>query len=266
MIDINEIAKAAAGGRSLEELKASAQRAVERKREAVGQLSEHGKDYLANIWNANKVDNAKGVISYEQEGDYEHTRKAFWERILIRGEEIAKLKNIANYPIVFTQEQGEVIKDLLKWLINDNTSSLPLNKGIWLHGEVGTFKTELMQIMAKFSQDHNLSKKFHFVDWSISYEDFITDAKTYESLIRLNRCFDEFLKKTNDVKDFGNAENPNETLIEVRYKKFQAYGQKTIIISNFSPNYALNVLSTQAGDRMKSMFGSIEMPGTSKRN
>ena len=266
MIDINEVAKQAAGGKSLDELRAAAERKKQISLQNVGEVSEHGKTYLATIWNdENDGKEKKKIISYNQEGNYDTAKKYFWEMILCRGMEIAALKNLDSYPIVFTPDQADVIKNLLKWLINDNTSTLKLDKGIWLYGEVGTFKTELMQLMAKFSQQHNLSKKFHFVDWSIEYEDFILDVKKYEMLIRLNRCFDEFLKKTNDVKDFGNIENPNETLIELRYKYFQAFGQKSIFVSNFAPADAKTLLSKQAYDRLRAMVLSIEMPGTSKR-
>ena len=266
MIDINEVAKELSGGKSLDELRAAANRKQQRSLENVGKLSEHGKEYLATIWSdENDGKEKKKIISYDQEGNYDMAKKYFREMILCRGMEIAALKNIASYPIVFTPEQACAIKNLLKWLINDNTSELRLDKGVWLYGEVGTFKTELMQLMAKFSQQHNLSKKFQFVDWSIDYEDFILDVKKYEMLIRLNRCFDEFLKKTNDVKDFGNVENPNETLIELRYKYFQAFGQKSIFVSNFAPSDAKTLLSKQAYDRLRAMVSSIEMPGQSKR-
>lgn len=266
MIDINEVAKELSGGKSLDELRAAANRKQQRSLENVGKLSEHGKEYLATIWNnQNESKEKKVLISYNQEGNYDTAKKYFWEMILQREKEIAILKNISSYKIFFTPDQADVIRNILKWLINDSSSTLKLDKCVWLYGEVGTFKTELMQLLAKFSQHHNLSKKFFFVDWSIDYEDFITDDKKYQSLIQFNRCFDEFLKKTNDVSDFGNKENPNETLIEVRYKKYQAFGQKTILISNFAPIEAQEMLSKQAYDRIRGMFVSIQMPGTSKR-
>ncbi len=269
MNDVNQIAQQLAHGRTLEELRdrmAGNVTATPYQRPAEKAESELA--YWQRVYGAKPERKARAYIpAHTQDLDYEEARKALWGMVLDRGVEIAAAKNLPYYEIKFDQEQAAVIRNLLKWLINDPTSTLPLAKGVWLFGEPGTFKTEIMQILSSFSMARKLSKAFHFVDWSLEYDKFLLDGVPMsEQHKQFNRCFDEFLKKTEDVKKYGNVTNPNESIIEARYRRFKNYGQKTLFVSNFSPVIAQQQLSTQAFDRLSEMVSSILMPGNSKRN
>lgn len=270
-MDIEKFATQMANGKTLEDLRqrmsqsAKAASASTRTTEEV----ERELAYWHGVYSAQRRGNTVSFapLSYAQEMDYENARKSVWNLVLDRGYEIAAAKNLPFYEVKFDQAQADTVRNLLKWLINDEGSALPLAKGVWLWGEPGTFKTEIMQILSAFGLARGLSKAFHFVDWSLEYDKFLLDGVHFsETHKQFNRCFDEFLKKTEDVKRWGNVTNPNESLIESRYRRFKKFGQKSLFISNFSPAVAQEQLSTQGFDRLTEMVASIKMPGTSKRN
>jgi hypothetical protein len=276
MTDIEKQALELSGGRDLSQLRESMERLAKRMKGGANdegfvlEVSDYGKDYLKNIWNP-KPQNCSPVISYAQEMEYSEARLAVGRMVLRRGAEIAAIKGLSNYKIEFSPDQAAVIESLVKWVINDSSSTLPLSKGVWLWGGVGVFKTEIMKIISKFSltqkvNDKHLSKAFHFVDWSLEYNNSIKQNIEISQGMQYDyRCFDEFLKHTEDKKEFGNTYNPNEDLIARRYPRFNSSGQKSLFVSNFSPDFAAGALSQQAYDRLCAMVTSIQMPGESKR-
>jgi hypothetical protein len=276
MTDIEKQALELSGGRDLSQLRESMERLARRMKgganeeDFVLEVSDYGKDYLKNIWNP-KPQNCSPVISYAQEMEYSEARLAVGRMVLRRGAEIAAIKGLSNYKIEFSPDQAAVIESLVKWVINDSSSTLPLSKGIWLWGGVGVFKTEIMKIISKFSltqkvNEKHLSKAFHFVDWSLEYNNSIKQNIEISQGMQYDyRCFDEFLKHTEDKKEFGNTYNPNEDLIARRYPRFNSSGQKSLFVSNFSPDFAAGALSQQAYDRLYAMVTSTQMPGQSKR-
>ena len=83
--------------------------------------------------------------------------------------------------------------------------------------------------------------------------------------IQLNKCFDEFGRHSGAVMRFGNPLNITETLIEQRYIRFEASGQKTHFISNYSPDEAMQMLSPAIRDRLKKMCQSVKFGEKSHR-
>jgi hypothetical protein len=276
MADIEKTALELSGGRDLSQLRESMERLAKRMKGGANdegfvlEVSDYGKEYLQNIWNP-KPQNCSPVISYAQEMEYSEARLAVGRMVLRRGAEIAAIKGLSNYKIEFSPDQAAVIESLVKWVINDSSSTLPLSKGVWLWGGVGVFKTEIMKIISKFSltqkvNEKHLSKAFHFVDWSLEYNNSIKQNIEISQGMQYDyRCFDEFLKYTEDKKEFGNTYNPNEDLIARRYPRFNSSGQKSLFVSNFSPDFAAGALSQQAYDRLCAMVTSTQMPGESKR-
>lgn len=276
MADLEKTALELSGGRDLSQLRESMERLAKRMKGGANEegfvleASDYGKDYLKNIWNP-KPQNCSPMISYEQEMEYSEARLAVGRMVLRRGAEIAAIKGLETYKIEFSPEQAAVIESLIKWVINDKTSILPLSKGVWLWGGVGVFKTEIMKIISKFSltqkvNEKHLTKAFHFVDWSLEYTNSVKHKTEISQGMQYDyRCFDEFLKHTEDKKEFGNTYNPNEDLIARRYPRFAHSGQKSLFVSNFSPDFAFDTLSQQSFDRLYAMVTSIQMPGQSKR-
>lgn len=257
MSQIDEIAKKAAGGRSLEELRRAFDASRERKRfPTTKEQSEKEAEYWKNVFSEKNRLPKTLLIPVKQEMQYVEARKMLIEGMEARQSELKILRNEPDFKLKFTPQQGSVIETMLRWLINDPLCSLNLRQGIWLYGNPGTFKTELMRLLEPISS--GLTKQFMFTDFSTEY------AET-EKNVQFNRAFDEFLKRTDVIKNYGNAASPTEQVIEQRYKRFMRYGQYTIIITNFSPNSAAGMMSTQAFDRLRAMVNSLEMPGESKR-
>ena len=162
---------------------------------------------------------------------------------------------------------GDTIKDLIHYFIASPDSSLELSKGLFLHGVPGTGKTEIMQIMKEMTDRVNLRSQFTIESLSIMY-DRARGSETYNPIpdaVQLNKCFDEFGRHSGAVMRFGNPLNITETLIEQRYIRFEASGQKTHFISNYSPDEAMQMLSPAIRDRLKKMCQSVKFGEKSHR-
>ena len=162
---------------------------------------------------------------------------------------------------------GDTIKDLIHYFVNSSEGSLDLSKGIFLHGVPGTGKTEIMQILQEATSRINLRSQFTIESLSIMY-DRARGSEVYNPIpdaVQLNKCFDEFGRHSGAVMRFGNPLNITETLIEQRYIRFEASGQKTHFISNFSPDEAMQMLSPAIRDRLKKMCQSVKFGEKSHR-
>lgn len=137
MSDIEKTALELSGGHDLSQLRESMNRLAKRMKGGANEegfvleVSDYGKEYLQNIWNP-KPQNCSPMISYEQEMEYPEARLAVGRMVLRRGAEIAAIKGIVSYKIEFSPDQAAVIESLIKWVINDKSSILPLSKGVWL--------------------------------------------------------------------------------------------------------------------------------------
>jgi DNA replication protein DnaC len=162
---------------------------------------------------------------------------------------------------------GDTIKDLIHYFVNSDEGGLDLSKGLFIHGVPGTGKTEIMQVMQEMTSRVNLRSQFNLESLSIMY-DRARGSETYNPIpdaIQLNKCFDEFGRHTGAVMRFGNPLNITETLIEQRYIRHEASGQKTHFISNFSPDEAMQMLSPAIRDRLKKMCQSVKFGEKSHR-
>ena len=260
--DIGAIAAEYAGGRTVEQLRESMNRSATKR--------EHTANTAAATAYIQSLPERKAAGTYVlptvQEMEYTEARRAFGAMLLQREAVLKVLKGNDDFKVVFDESQKAVVSDLLKWVINDQTSRIPLQKGIWLWGAPGTFKTELTKLLSAFSLSQKLTKAFEFVDWSVEFEKLVNDKiQIVKPNVSGNRAFDEFLKYSTELKSYGNVENPTEALISQRYTRFIGYGWKTIIVTNAHPNEAEKMLSPQAFDRICQMCQSVEMPGKSKR-
>lgn len=205
-------------------------------------------------------------ISFAQQVDYATACEEFRK---IRSER-AEAKRMASNPEFtwsFSPEDKEIISELIRYFINDPICIWPLNKGLWIWSAVGVGKTEILQLMSKFTKKLNLSKSFDFVNLSLEYDTARNDknCNNLERLVRGNKLFDEFLYRHGDVNSYGNKINLNESLIEYRYISSQKYGQTTYLISNVSPLESEAILNTRITDRLMEMCTVVEWKGESKR-
>lgn len=263
--NINDIALEFSGGKTLDQLRESQNR--QSNASQIGN-SEAIAAYWEKVFSGKKMQRVTMVAPLVQQVDYETARVEFRELIKDRAVEIAVAKNLSEYKIELTPDQGMVVVALLKWLINDPTGPLDIAKGFWLYGQPGTFKTELVKLLQRYAVQRELFKQFQFTDWSLEYDIALMDGKS--DMIQVNeqqfRCFDEFGRKAMPINRFGNKVDANESIIESRYQRFKRYRQFTMFVSNYDPNAIKEILSPMAFDRLTEMVQSIRMPGTSHRN
>lgn len=209
--------------------------------------------------------------STRQEMDFDAARRKVWALMQLRAAHISDLQN-SPFEWDMNPDFSATVRALTKYFINDPTAvhggnSLPLSKGLFLYGAVGTGKTELMLIFERFCRDNNLSKQFYFSSLSKVY----TDAKASADFdpvapnVCFSRCFDEFGRYVGAVKRYGDDLDINEAIFEQRYERFKRYGQITHLIANLAPNETAERFSPMLVDRIRSMCTGIYFKGESKR-
>jgi hypothetical protein len=207
----------------------------------------------------------KSILHPGQPMGYEEARDIFKKILQERGQQIAILKNDNNFRWMFTDKDGRIIMNLIKYFINDPTSAYPLNKAPFFYGGVGTGKTEFMMMFQRFCEIGEFQKSFQLSSMSEIYYKAKTD-KDYnplESNLSFDRCFDEFI--TGQVKRFGDDFNIAEAIIELREKRFINYGQLTMFTANCSPEDLPKHVSPMLYDRIRHMCFSVHFEGESKR-
>lgn len=202
-----------------------------------------------------------------QEMDYETARRKVVELLNERGDQIARIENNPDFRWVFNDDEKTIIKNLVKYFINDPSGDYPLAKGLFVYGPPGTGKTELMRIMSLFTTGASLTKAFVFTSLSEVHLKTKTD-KSYDPIelnVQHDRCFDEFCRFVGPVNRFGEPIDINEALIELRYERNKRYGQLTHFIANTTPDESESAFTAMIFDRLKSMCTSVVFRGASKR-
>lgn len=209
--------------------------------------------------------------STRQEMEYETARRKVWALMQLRAAHISDLEN-RQFEWEMSPDFAAAVRALTKYFINDPTAEhdcnpLPLTKGLFIYGAVGTGKTELMHIMQRFATENNLTKAFQFSSLSKVY----TDAKASADFdpiaqnVCFERCFDEFGRYVGAVKRYGDDLDINEAILEQRYERFKRYGQLTHLVANLAPNETADKFSPMLVDRVRSMCTGVYFKGESKR-
>lgn len=192
--------------------------------------------------------------------DYYEAKKIVAELLIIR---LAR----ENKKLFFTPEQKEVIADITAYFIGDPGSSIPLTKGIFLYGGVGVGKSFIMQTMAKFCELAEIKPMlFKEISTKSLMQEVADEGKVrpIRKYFTGNVMLDDLGEERQDVKLYGNTENPMDLLITERYTRFQEKGMITHATSNLPPN-KLSIYGTRLFDRFGDMTHAVLLPGGSKR-
>lgn len=268
-IDIDAIARDLAAGLSLEQLREK-QQARQNLYTSKVQDSPEVLAYREKYWQrCQTVDNSPLFVTRQtrQEMDYEEARRKVVKLLNDRGDQIARIENNPGFRWIFTEEEKLIVKNLVKYFINDPTGDYPLAKGLFVYGPPGTGKTELMKVMSLFTVAEKLTKAFVFTSLSDVHIKTKTD-KSYDPIelnVQFDRCFDEFCRFVGPVNRFGEPIDINEALIELRHERNKRYGQLTHFIANTTPDESENAFTAMIFDRLKSMCTSVVFRGASKR-
>ncbi len=269
--NIDELARKLAGNLSLEELRVrqSGRAYVAEPAKQTAEQQAKAAEYWQRVFSDVAPVQTALMVSRRtvHEMDYETARRIIVDLFNERGDQIVILKNDPDFKWVFSDDDLNNLKNIVRYFINDPACALSLTKGLFLYGAPGTGKTEVMQVMERFCRENSLTKAFDFT--SLSGVHIQTKAeKDYDPItknVQYDRCFDEFGRFVGPVIRFGESLDINEALIEMRYERFKRYGQLSHFIANTTPNEMKDVFSPMIFDRLRSMCTSIHFKGESKR-
>ena len=203
-----------------------------------------------------------------QEMSYDAARKSFWAILQLRAAHIEVLENTP-FEWQFDPEQADIVKNMLKYFINDPSCKWPLTKGLFVYGAPGTGKTEILTSLSEFCfrQQPELTKSFKMCSLSQIYVEAKAnkDRDPIQPNVQNDRCFDEFGRYTGHITRFGDTLDINEAIIEQRYERSRRYGQLTHFIANATPNELEGKFTPMIFDRLRSMCTSVHFSGSSKR-
>lgn len=265
--DINAIADQLAKGMSLDEMR---ERSEKRINPPTPEKTQAERAYWHKVFGGDKTRGyAPAIRVLSQEMEYGAARDIMSRILQARANEITILEKRETEPFkwVFSDAEKEILKNLLRYFINDQQSEYPLNKGLFIYGATGTGKTEMMQCFQKFAVQEGLQKRFEWTNLSETHISAKT-VKDYDPIIQnvtMNRCFDEFCRYSGAVIRFGESLDINEAIVEQRYTRWKAYGQFSFFIANVTPNDLPNLVSPMILDRIRGMCASVLFPGKSKR-
>lgn len=190
-----------------------------------------------------------------------------------------------NYAIRFfptfqvTDTNKDVIRTLCLYFYEHPENELPLDKGIYLCGTVGTGKTTIMKLFSNWPLNKN---KFRFISCREIQQEFAIGG--FQSLLKYTKqsymkrqnmidkssgaityCFDDFGAEGRS-KFYGNDVNVMEEILQDRYREYQDYKMRTHMTSNITGGEVMEEnYGERVRDRSREMFNKINMNGPSFR-
>ncbi|MCW0482373.1 hypothetical protein [Gaoshiqia sediminis] len=158
------------------------------------------------------------------------------------------------------------LRQLYYYVTNMDSFTGDLSKGILLQGKYGSGKTVLLEtysafhnhIVRRFSLKHPL---LTFIK-SVELQEQIR-KKSIANFVRRPLIIDEFGRESKTVQDYGNTVRPISELLSLR--------SDVGAITHATSNFTLSTLSSDEfyggmiGDRLRTMFNFITLPGESRR-
>ena len=177
------------------------------------------------------------------------------------------------FPYFKTDEENEsVVKLLQLWIARDPRfetvcadKNYSLNKGLMLHGNYGTGKTKLMQIVQRtifLLRTEYQFKRFNMRELCQQYQ-----IEGASSLKPENRHWfvDEFgLTEREPCNSYGNKVVIGDEVIGVRYDRFQS-GYLTHLTTNLTYQQISDFYNARTVSRLHEMCNFIPLDGTDRR-
>jgi len=176
---------------------------------------------------------------------------------------------------VVDDDNREVLEQLTKYFIRDESCEFDLKKGIALVGGVGTGKTNLMKQISYFCKDNNLETAFNLKDM----EQFVAEVGTFglsaeNKYFTSNYCFDDIAIGNKEVNYYGTKTNPLGDLIHGTYLRYTRRVSKPTHFTmniNFDPTDEVErqklaeIYDIRWIDRLREMCNFVYLGGGSRR-
>ena len=150
-------------------------------------------------------------------------------------------------------------------------------KGLLLHGKVGSSKTLMMKVYRIMLRSHKNRPHFEILDTNSIVREFLIDKGGFEVIEKYSRkhrysdgdpkglCIDDLGMEDTRAKSFGNESNVIGDILFARYNLMMDRGMLTFATSNYPPVKLGDLYGERVSDRMMEMFNMIHCKGTSLR-
>lgn len=196
--------------------------------------------------------------------DYEAARVIFWR--ICKGRQASK-----NEEFEVDEHNKDVIPNLVKYFINDESGAYDLRKGILLTGDVGTGKTLLLANIATFLQMVQSEKAFKVGVCNDIVDQLMAQSYKSKSGINLKKyysghwCFDDLGDEPAKFQHYGNIIRPMDRILSERYKAFENGWCLTHGTTNLNAQELNEYYGKRVYDRIKKMFNVVLLGGESRR-
>lgn len=168
-----------------------------------------------------------------------------------------------------TQEQKLVINDIFNWCLMLQ-GNLDPNKGLWLHGDIGSGKTTMLKIVKRFCHDVRPKVNGDYYSFRISNAIEVcgefsqrgySGIETY--IDSRQQAFDEIGSECAPTAYYGTVENVFQYILQRRYDR--RHESFTHVTTNLEKQQIIDRYDARIFDRCKEMFNFVEFNGVTFR-
>lgn len=250
-----------------EKLGLNVEEAVSKAKEALEKEKAHAKKVH------NHPRNIKLTCTNFKEGQLMPLNQAkiiFWNDYLCNS--VKKSKKNPEGKFNVDESNSYEIGQLLKYFIQDPSCKYDLDKGICIHGPVGSGKTHLLNMFSSFVSDAGFHNSFTLVSMKDVNLEVAKDLDALNRYKTSNFCFDEVVAK--QVNCYGTTVIPIDEIIQGQYNRFLVgNGKKMHITSNINLNpthpreieILKEMYDIRSIDRLRQMCNFVYLGGQSRR-
>jgi DNA replication protein DnaC len=180
---------------------------------------------------------------------------------------------------------SELLVNLIKYQFYDPSCDFDLQKGLFLHGNIGVGKTISMMLFEKRVNNTIFPRRYNVVSCREAQMAF--NREGYEGIFRyghgsfsknyhpqgekINKskpliyCFDDLGTEDIHAKYFGQSTNVMSEIILDRYEMFQRHKMITHFTSNLTASDLVKIYGDRIVSRMKEMVNDVVLSGNDRR-